>query len=158
MDTIWSKEWSEEFPSKEGCYWLYGDYGIGSMGKHFRDDFVPEMKLHFVKIQKLPNGLMGVCDGQPIFSAKFNKRNEGWLGKWTPAILPELFEVHLRDTETDVKETLCQGTKAECLKFIEQNHSKYKKPCYLDLFDELNKKYVVIYLPYENWIKENEHR
>ena len=97
-----SNEWSEEFPTEAGAYWLYGLSSVGSMGMHYREDFdvtKQPMEFYYVKVQKLGDDkLTGVTEGYFISKHKFdkNKRIEGYCGKFKPVQFPEPPELSLK--------------------------------------------------------------
>ena len=82
--------WSNQFPTEAGWYWFLGQPWMGSMGEQYREDYVPKIELFPVKIQKVSNGVIGVCCGQFMYKEPFNREHKipGYLGKFTPATLP----------------------------------------------------------------------
>lgn len=91
-----TNKWTTDAPTNEGFYWFYGDASMGSMGCHYSDinPEPPTLKLHLVEIQKISNGVYGIIGGRFMNLRKFDRsiRMEGYLGYWTPAILPEIPE------------------------------------------------------------------
>ena len=83
-------EWTEEAPTEPGMYWFYGDYCVGSMGQDYFDDFEPDNRMELVEVFEISNGMMADTRGKFMSLKKFdkNKRKEGHVGKWMPAILP----------------------------------------------------------------------
>lgn len=77
---------------REGDYWLYGDFCYGSMGGHYTGSIPPDKELHFVRVVKISNGHIAVCNGQFMSLQPFDKekRREGWVGVWQPVVLPVL--------------------------------------------------------------------
>jgi hypothetical protein len=65
--------WSDTFPQEEGLYWFFGQ------------DFGPKheiIRLHTVKVNRVRNGYMYVCDGHFIYPSEA-------VGVWLPMTLPE---------------------------------------------------------------------
>lgn len=67
--------WSDEWPAAAGEYWLYGWI--------YKDEYVNPPKFHFVKVRKIRDGFMYVCEGQFVF------KNDSAKGKWQPVVFPD---------------------------------------------------------------------
>ncbi len=86
-----AEEWSDESPTEEGVYWLYGRISYGNKGIDYMDHRPPiKYEMNLVEVHCISNGLLGKSNGQIVFMHKFNreKRQEGWVGFWQPAVLP----------------------------------------------------------------------
>lgn len=70
--------WQDEWPTEPGRWWFYG-YRFGRKGEK-----APE--LCFVKVFRISNGIAYITHGH------FLHKEEGAVGKWQKAILPELPE------------------------------------------------------------------
>jgi len=64
-------EWTTEWPTTKGWYWFYGwDFGRGRSGRE-------EPTLYPVRIKKVSNGYMYVCEGYFIYKGQAE-------GLWLP--------------------------------------------------------------------------
>ena len=84
-------KWINKFPKEEGSYWFYGNPTMGSMGEHYRNNYIVEPEMFLIEIFKISSGWMATTRGYFVSDNKFdtNKTNEGWYGYWAKAELPE---------------------------------------------------------------------
>lgn len=84
--------WTTNPPTEPGSYWFYGDAVAGQMGVDFTDQYQCKPRLHFVRINRVSNGLIAVADGHFMQLRKFDpkQRHEGHIGYWLRADLPTL--------------------------------------------------------------------
>jgi hypothetical protein len=73
-------QWTDIWPTEAGVYWFYG-WRFGRKGL-YKDD-KPELCL--VKVNAIKNGVTYVIDGDFFYAEE-----DGAVGKWIKAILPEL--------------------------------------------------------------------
>jgi hypothetical protein len=59
-------EWFDDAPTEPGYYWLVGDPYMGEMGGHFSGVTRPEIRLQFVEISRISNGLLAICGSSMI--------------------------------------------------------------------------------------------
>ena len=83
-------KWSTDAPTQPGYYWFFGDF-MGGMGQDFTDKATVEPRMVLVEVHKVSNGFMAVAEGRFVPRRVFDKskRNEGYVGYWAPAELPE---------------------------------------------------------------------
>lgn len=95
--------WQSGPPQEPGKWWLLGDVEFGTMGSNYTGGQAPRRRLDMVRVQRISDGLSGVCDGRFVRLTPFDPDNRapGYVGVWRKVVSPALPEGFTLDNDVE---------------------------------------------------------